>query len=52
MSLCVVATKKIISGSEKWIRGEKMENISQHMILTTEGKLFADGIAADLFFAK
>lgn len=34
---------------EKWISGGKILAQDDHRILTTEGKLFADGIAADLF---
>jgi len=34
----------------KWKQGEKVFENENHVILTKEGKLFADGIAADLFF--
>ncbi len=36
--------------SEKWKAGGKLAFNNEKIILTKEGKLFADGIAADLFF--
>ena len=36
--------------SIKWQNGNKLLTRNSKLILTTEGKLFADGIAADLFF--
>ena len=36
--------------SRKYIESNKLMQESDHLILTNEGKLFADGIAADLFF--
>ena len=36
--------------SEKYISTNKIQLINQHLMLTKEGKFFADGIAADLFF--
>lgn len=36
--------------SEKWQAGRKMVLNNSKLVLTKEGKLFADGIAADLFF--
>lgn len=36
--------------SKKWEEGGKLILTSEKIILTNEGKLFADGIAADLFF--
>ncbi len=36
--------------SIKWQKGNKLFADNSKLILTTEGKLFADGIAADLFF--
>ena len=45
--------KKVIdlkAGSEKWKAGGKIFTADEKIILTREGKLFADGIAADLFF--
>ncbi len=36
--------------SGKWIQGGKLENKAGMLVLTKTGKLFADGIAADLFF--
>jgi len=34
----------------KYIQTKRLENKNDRLILTKEGKLFADGIAADLFF--
>jgi oxygen-independent coproporphyrinogen-3 oxidase len=42
--------KKILDASIKWQKGNKLEILNSKLVLTTEGKLFADGIAADLFF--
>jgi oxygen-independent coproporphyrinogen-3 oxidase len=36
--------------SEKWKLGEKLMVENEKIILTRDGKLFADGIASDLFF--
>lgn len=36
--------------SSKWIKSGKLEKNAGMLVLTREGKLFADGIAADLFF--
>jgi oxygen-independent coproporphyrinogen-3 oxidase len=36
--------------AERHIRGKKMQYAGRHLILTKEGRLLADGIAADLFF--
>ena len=44
------AAKKILLGSKKWEAGEKLKIKNQKIVLTKAGKLFADGIAADLFF--
>lgn len=43
-------SKKIIAAAEKYIRNEKLKMKNENLVLTHEGKLFADGIAADLFF--
>lgn len=40
---------RISTLAEKYIRSGKMKNNSNRLMLTREGKLFADGIAADLF---
>ena len=40
----------LLSASEKWRAGGKLLFIEESIVLTKEGKLFADGIAADLFF--
>ena len=39
----------LLSASEKYIQNGKMKSPSGNLVLTKEGKLFADGIAADLF---
>ncbi|MDN3658581.1 radical SAM family heme chaperone HemW [Ferruginibacter paludis] len=43
-------TRQLQSASEKWKLGGKVFADDKRIILTKEGKLFADGIAADLFF--
>ena len=43
-------TKDIVKQANKYIITNKLENNELHLMLTREGKLFADGIAADLFF--
>lgn len=42
--------EKIKKKSIKYINSGKLENSDQKLVLTNEGKLLADGIAADLFF--
>lgn len=42
--------KKLEMGSGKWQAGGKLLMNGSNLVLTREGKLFADGIAADLFF--
>lgn len=42
--------KKIRQQSEKYLRSGMMEIKNDFLILTNQGKLMADGIAADLFF--
>ena len=44
------ARLKLEAALKKWEAGEKLQIKNQKIILTKEGKLFADGIAADLFF--
>jgi hypothetical protein len=44
------AKLKLQAAGKKWEAGEKLIPQNQKIILTKEGKLFADGIAADLFF--
>ena len=44
------AAVKLIKSAEKWLAGEKIYIQNNFLILTGQGKLFADGIAADLFF--
>jgi oxygen-independent coproporphyrinogen-3 oxidase len=43
-------SNEIIKAASKFQQTKKLELINQKLILTQEGKLFADGIAADLFF--
>ncbi len=43
-------SKQTVNACEKYIRSKKMIHSNASLILTNEGKLFADGIAADLFF--
>lgn len=44
--------QKLQIASAKWQVNDKIKNVSDKIILTKEGKLFADGIAADLFFEE
>ena len=44
------ASRQLQKSSEKYISGEKLLVNTSLLQLTREGKLFADGIAADLFF--
>jgi oxygen-independent coproporphyrinogen-3 oxidase len=44
-----IALKKLMGDAEKYIRSLRIEQNGNHLILTREGKFFADGIAADLF---
>ncbi|MEO6548417.1 MAG: radical SAM family heme chaperone HemW [Ferruginibacter sp.] len=40
----------LLRSSIKYTENNQMDNSKSHLILTKSGKLFADGIAADLFF--
>jgi oxygen-independent coproporphyrinogen-3 oxidase len=42
-------TRQLQSTSEKWKLGGKLLTDNNKIVLTKEGKLFADGIAADFF---
>jgi oxygen-independent coproporphyrinogen-3 oxidase len=42
--------RQLQSASEKWKLGGKLLGDDDKIVLTKQGKLFADGIAADLFF--
>ncbi len=42
-------SEKIVSSSKKYLTSNKLVLDNSQLILTDEGKLFADGIAADLF---
>ena len=42
-------TAKLLRGSAPWIETGKMIMKDNHLVLTDEGKLFADGIASSLF---
>lgn len=48
--LSAAEQKKIRQQSEKYLRSGVMEIKNDFLILTNQGKLMADGIAADLFF--
>lgn len=43
-------SEMIVSSSKKYLVSNRLSLENAHLILTDEGKLFADGIAADLFF--
>ena len=43
---------KLQAASVKYVSNHKLQTINYNLILTNEGKLFADGIAADLFFEE
>lgn len=43
-------SNKLLQAANKWIDTGKLVIENNRLILTKEGKLFADGIAADLFF--
>lgn len=45
-------TGEILSASKKWQTGNKLTFTQSKLVLTREGKLFADGIAADLFITE
>ena len=44
------AKLKLQAAGKKWEAGKKLKIENENLVLTREGKLFADGIAADLFF--
>jgi oxygen-independent coproporphyrinogen-3 oxidase len=44
------SAEKITASAKKWKATDKLIISNEKIILTDEGKLFADGIAADLFF--
>jgi coproporphyrinogen III oxidase-like Fe-S oxidoreductase len=44
-SLC----NAILRAASHWIKTEHLIETNQHLVLSASGKLFADGIAADLF---
>jgi oxygen-independent coproporphyrinogen-3 oxidase len=43
-------SNKLAENAARYVHTNKMEQIQEKMVLTREGKLFADGIAASLFF--
>ena len=43
------SAEKILTASAKYINQHLIVVRNEHLILTTEGKFFADGISADLF---
>jgi len=46
------AALAMLPALERYKRELKLENISNRVVLTREGKLLADGIASDLFFTE
>lgn len=46
------ASNKILTTAGVYLEQEKMKHSNQHLTLTNNGKLFADGIAAELFFER
>ncbi|HEV8079075.1 MAG TPA: radical SAM family heme chaperone HemW [Chitinophagaceae bacterium] len=46
------ASRRLEATSKKFIEDYKLQAINCKLVLTNEGKLFADGIAADLFFEE
>jgi len=42
--------QSLVNQSERFVHLQWMQHQNNHLVLTQEGKLFADGIAADLFF--
>lgn len=42
--------EEILKAAEKYTRSHQLINTTTSLVLSKEGKLFADGIAADLFF--
>lgn len=44
------AADEIVLSVKKYVNSNKVVLQNNHLVLTDEGKLFADGIAADLFF--
>ncbi|HRI22407.1 MAG TPA: radical SAM family heme chaperone HemW [Panacibacter sp.] len=44
------AANKIIKSAKKYLQEEMMFENTKHLMLTQKGKLFADGIAAELFY--
>lgn len=45
-------SRKLQAASEKYLLNKKLQFTNHKLILTKEGKLFADGIAADMFFEE
>jgi oxygen-independent coproporphyrinogen-3 oxidase len=45
-----VASEKLKASSRKFIESGLMKSETNSLILTKEGRLLADGIAAELFF--
>jgi oxygen-independent coproporphyrinogen-3 oxidase len=42
-------SNNILRDAERWIRKHQMQHNNNHLCLTNQGKLYADGIAAELF---
>jgi oxygen-independent coproporphyrinogen-3 oxidase len=45
-------SEKLLKEAEKYLQTNKLQTIINRLVLTNEGKLFADGIASDLFFEE
>lgn len=45
-----IPASSFLSGADKYIQSGKMVHLNNSLILTCEGKLLADGIAADMFY--
>jgi len=47
-----VNKQTLVAASMKYLHNYKLQTTNHKLVLTNEGKLFADGIAADLFFEE
>ena len=45
-----IAGNELLEKCRKWLESGHMKLVNRSLVLTSEGKLLADGIAADLFF--
>jgi oxygen-independent coproporphyrinogen-3 oxidase len=49
-NMSTTASSHLLDVSRKFLENDLMKIENDHLVLTREGKLLADGIAADLFF--